>query len=156
MTKLSLIIAGSRTVEPPDEEISAAALGLVLDAFHLDDSDPDEVARTAERLPDYIAEVICGKADGADAAGARWARALGIPVHEEPITAEDMKLGKYLGPRQRNRRMAIRATHAICFWDGASANTSDLVCRMVAREKPVRVIPTRKRPPRRTRQSAAR
>jgi SAM-dependent methyltransferase len=67
-----------------------------------------------------------GKADGADAAGARWARGRGIPVHDEPITAEDMKLGKYLGPRQRNRRILAqyRPPQAGGVWSSRTGGTS--------------------------------
>ncbi len=129
---ISLIIAGSRTVRPTLADIDAALLLLLaphsIEAIKLDD----------------VTEVISGEAHGADTCGREWAIRNKIPVHREPITPEDMAHGKYLGPRWRNRRMAERGTHLLAFWDGISGGTSDMVCRMVARGKPVRVIPTRK------------
>lgn len=133
---MKLVIAGSRTVSPPIVEIDVH----VRTCFAADpgrDFDP--------KL--YITEVICGCAKGADVAGEAWAKHHNIPIHHEPITDEDMKLGVYMGPRMRNRRMAIRADGAIIFWDGISGGSSDMAARMLARKKPVFVIPTRKRPP---------
>jgi hypothetical protein len=122
---ISLIIAGSRTVRPSLADIDATFDDLLF-------------------VRADVHEVVCGGANGGDAAGREWAIRNKIPVHLEPITPEDMSHGKYLGPRWRNRRMAERGTHLIAFWDGISGGTSDMVCRMVARDKPVRVIPTRK------------
>lgn len=91
-----------------------------------------------------IIEVICGCAPGADLAGERWAKAVGVPVHHEPITKEDVqRWGKYLAPKMRNRRMAERGDLAIVFWDGKSSGSPDLVARMVGRGKVVSVVPTR-------------
>lgn len=155
-TKISLIIAGSRTVDPSDEEIDRAVLEIVILAFNIEDSDPDVVERTRANLHEYVGEVVCGKADGGDAAGARWARARGIPVFEDPVTEEDRRRwGPYLAPKMRNRRMAERGTHAVCFWDGTSGGTADMHTRMGARRKPSLVFPTRKRPARRRGQRAA-
>lgn len=142
--KLRLIIAGSRTVDPTDEEIERVVEELVIDFFGARHGDLREHGHTQ-----YIEEVICGKADGADAAGARWARGRGIPVFEDPVTEDDRrKHGPYMAPKARNRRMAERGTHAICWWDGSSGGTADIACRMLARRKPCVVIPTRKRPAR--------
>ena len=130
---ISLVIAGSRTVTPTFEAITEAVRGSFA---------PDP----ARDLPKaYIREVVCGCADGADNTGAEWARANDIPVWPEPITPEDWKLGKYLGPRMRNRRMAIRGDAAVIFWDGISGGSADMACRMAARGKPCIVIPTSKR-----------
>jgi DNA-binding CsgD family transcriptional regulator len=41
----------------------------------------------------------------------------------------------------RNRRMAERAAAAVVLWDGRSGGSSDMVARMVARDKPVEVVP---------------
>lgn len=83
----------------------------------------------------------------ADACGSLWARHHQIPLHHEPIVPADIaEHGKYLGPRMRNRRMAERGDVLLAFWDGVSGGTSDMVCRMVARGKPVRVVPYRPRP----------
>lgn len=108
-----MVIAGSRTVSPTIEDIDAA-----------------------------LTEVICGDAAGADTCGALWARSRGIPLHHEPVTQDDYaQHGRYMGPKMRNRRMAERGDALLAFWDGTSGGTADMVTRMVARDKPVRVVP---------------
>jgi hypothetical protein len=110
---VKLVIAGSRTVSPTIEDIDAA-----------------------------LTEVICGDAAGADTCGALWARSRGIPLHHEPVTQDDYaQHGRYMGPKMRNRRMAERGDALLAFWDGTSGGTADMVTRMVARDKPVRVVP---------------
>jgi hypothetical protein len=140
--RLQLVIAGSRTVFPTIEMVDEAVRANFAHELGRD-HDP----RT------YIAEVIDGGADGGDRSGREWANAHGIPVHPEPITDADWKLGKFVGPRMRNRRMADRGDAALIWWDGLSGGSSDMCTRMVARRKPVVVIPTLKRPkePRRAR-----
>lgn len=124
---MKLIIAGSRTVDPTDEEIERALEGFV-------------------EMP-QIEVVVCGMAKtGADPAGKRWADSNSVPVHEEPVTKEDFKThGSYLAPKFRNRRMADIGDAALIFWDGTSGGSADMVCRMVARGKPVKVVPCRKK-----------
>lgn len=133
---MKLVIAGSRTVHPSIEEIDAGTALLGVGSIF------------------FVDEVICGGANGADACGAEWAIIRSIAIHYEPITKEDIAThGKYLGPRMRNRRMAERGDVALVFWDGKSAGSADMVTRMVARKKPVVVIPTspkRSRSPSRT------
>lgn len=120
---MKLIIAGSRTVSPTIDDIDAAFDDLVI--VRMD-----------------VREVICGDAAGADTAGARWAQARGVLIHHEPVTQADYEThGRYLGPKMRNRRMAERGDGLIAFWDGTSRGTADMVTRMVARGKPVRVVP---------------
>lgn len=132
----SLIIAGSRTVSPTVDDITNALNRTCL---------PTLICSLTD-----ITEVVCGTAKGADQAGAAWARSLGIAVHYEPISDDLVdRLGRYLAPKMRNRRMAERADGAIVFWDGTSGGSADMVCRMVARDKFVRVIPwpaVKKRP----------
>lgn len=149
---IRLIISGSSTVDPTDEAITNAVLDLVIGVFRIEDSDPDDVARARSDLGRFVAEVICGKDGGGDAAGEHWARARGIDVHPELVTEADRtKHGPYLAPHARNRRMADRASAAVIFWDGKSAGSSDLAARMLARRRPVAVIPYRPREPRRRR-----
>ncbi len=63
-------------------------------------------------------------------------------MHREPIITDDIdRWGKYVGPRMRNRRLAERGDAALIFWDGVSGGSADMCTRMVARDKPVRVIP---------------
>lgn len=134
---MKLIVAGSRGLRPTFDDIDAA-LAVFRERF----------ART-----DDVIEVVSGEAEGPDRIGAEWALRKSIPIHRDPVTAADIKLhGKYLGPKMRNRRMAERGDAAIVFWDGKSGGSSDMVCRMVARQKDVLVVPQRPpaRPARRT------
>ena len=126
---MKLIIAGSRTVDPTPSEIDAAF-------------DPDGLLFHAGD----VTEVVSGCADGGDKAGENWARIHGIPIKKFMINDEDRKaVGPKLAPKMRNRRMAEYGDMAIVFWDGLSGGSADMVTRMVARDKPVRVIPTKKR-----------
>lgn len=124
-----LIIAGSRTVHPSPVEITEALM------------------RHLGMSPDGVKDVICGDADGADAAGDRWAQAMAISVEHVPVTKDDYKAhGRYMAPKMRNRRMAEIGDVAIVFWDGSSGGSADMVTRMVARGKLVRVVPFRRSP----------
>jgi hypothetical protein len=163
-----LAIVGSRTVDPSVEtidvevrrlltlfEIPGSQTGISNRAQNQPHEIPGSHLEAEFDLKSAIVELVYPCASGGDAAGKRWADAHEIPVHREPITEEDIRLhGKYLGPRMRNRRVAERADIAIAFWDGRSGGTADFVCRMVARLKPVSVVPTRPtRRPRATRRN---
>lgn len=125
---MKLIIAGSRTVNPSDAEIDAAF-------------DPSGLLFAKAD----VTAVVCGMAKGCDLAGARWAKANGIAVIEMPVTEEEYATyGKYIAPKRRNRRMAEEGDIALIFWDGLSGGSADMTTRMVARGKPVRVIPTKR------------
>jgi len=125
---MKLIIAGSRTVSPTPAEIDAAIRRI----------DPNELLF---HIPE-VSLVISGTAAGADTAGEAWAKEKNITVHREPVTTADYKrFGRQIAPKMRNRRMAELADAAIVFWDGTSGGSADMVCRMVARDKLVRVIP---------------
>jgi hypothetical protein len=119
--EVKLIIAGSRTVHPTPAEIDAAlaATGWLLFAGS-------------------GAEVVSGTATGADQAGEAWAVARSVQIKRFPADWE--RHGKAAG-KLRNRTMAEYADMAIVFWDGMSTGSCDMVTRMVARDKPVRVVP---------------
>lgn len=155
-----IAIVGSRTVDPSVETIDVEVRRLLTwmrsrpdgelgstgshGAFRPDFEIPGSHIEAEFDLKSAIVELVYPCASGGDAAGKRWADAREIPVHREPITEEDIRVhGKYLGPRMRNRRVAERADIAVAFWDGRSGGTADFVCRMVARLKPVSVVPTR-------------
>lgn len=72
---IRLIIAGSRTVDPTDEDIDREVRAIVEAEHGLSEVD-DYDGPSGGRGPRYwIAEVICGRArSGADPAGERWAR----------------------------------------------------------------------------------
>lgn len=136
---IRLIIAGSRGCNPTDEMITAEVIRLPLDWGT--DVDGERIAL----IPEKIGEVVCGTAKGADIAGQRWAIALGIPVHYEPITDQDVRRwGKWAAPKMRNRRMAERGDMAICWWDGLSSGTPDMAIRMVIRGKHVQAVPCKR------------
>lgn len=124
----SVIIAGSRSITLTVDEIDAGirtvpAYGLLW-------------------VPDEWIEIVCGCAAGVDMSGLAWATAKGKGSHLDPVTDDDYDTyGRYLAPKMRNRRMATRADGAIIFWDGRSGGTADMCIRMVARDKPVAVIP---------------
>lgn len=120
---MRLIIAGSRGVFPEAADIEAAMDDLL---FVLAD----------------IREVVSGTAAGADLAGEKWARGRGIPIKRFPASWNQR--GKIAG-KMRNREMAEYADAALIFWDGLSSGSADMCTRMVARNKPVRVIPMRRR-----------
>lgn len=131
----SVIIAGSRTVSPSIEEIDSAI------AKH----DPQGLLW----VPSDWSVIVCGMAKGADLAGKWWAESKGIEVCRMPVTdAFVARWGKYLAPKMRNRAMAEIADAAILFWDAHSGGTADMCIRMVARDRPVLVVPTKPQPTR--------
>lgn len=114
-----LIIAGSRTVHPTPAQIDAE-----MDDFLF--------------VKEDIREVVSGTAGGADNSGELWATVNGITIRRFP--ADWDKHGRVAG-KLRNREMAEYADAALVFWDGMSSGSCDMVTRMVARGKPVRVVP---------------
>lgn len=135
---IKLIIAGSRTVSPTLADIDRAVRSFVENELGLEIDDYDNHGGAKS----YVDEVISGHANGADMAGEECGKARDIHVHREPVTAEDYAMhGRYLGPKMRNRRMAERGTHALIFWDGTSGGSADMCTRMVARGKPVEIVP---------------
>ena len=119
---MKLIIAGSRTVSPTPEEIDSAMDDLLF-------------------IKTDVTEVVSGTAAGADDAGEVWAAINHIPVTRFPANWD--KHGKAAG-KLRNRQMADYSDALLAFWDGMSNGTADVVTRMVARGKPVRVIAMRR------------
>lgn len=157
---IKLIIAGSRTVDPTDEAITAEIMKLP-PLIEITGSNREisggisggisgllslSVQEVRELIQQAISHVVCGESPGggADAAGKRWAGSHGIPVISEPITAEDVRRwGKYVAPKVRNRRVAEQGDIALVFWDGQSNGATDLVTRLVLRRKHVEVVPSK-------------
>jgi hypothetical protein len=75
-------------------------------------------------IPWIPTQVLSGGAKGADHMGERWAAAQGLPLRLFP--AEWAKHGNSAGPI-RNRLMAENADALICFWDGASRGTENMI-----------------------------
>lgn len=69
-------------------------------------------------------EIVSGKARGADSLGEAFAMEYWFPIEEFP--ADWDKHGKSAG-HIRNEEMAKYATHCICFWDGSSRGTKNMI-----------------------------
>lgn len=117
---MKVIIAGSRHISPPIEEIQEA---VDLSGFK-------------------VAEVVCGMADGVDWSGRAWAIAKGIPWVPfpalwdnfdptiEPVYIKTNKYGKRynaMAGRNRNGRMAVYGDALIAIWNGASTGTANMI-----------------------------
>lgn len=61
---------------------------------------------------------------GVDGLGERYAKENNYPV--DPYPANWVKYDKAAGPK-RNYEMAEKATHAVCFWDGSSIGTANMI-----------------------------
>ena len=81
--------------------------------------------------------IVSGDARGADALGALWAAAQGVPVHHFP--AQWDLYGNGAG-YVRNAEMGEYADAAICFWDGKSRGTHHMIVTMARMNKPVIVF----------------
>lgn len=71
-----------------------------------------------------VAEVVSGRAHGADALGEKWAISLGIPIKRMP--ADWDSYGKRAG-YIRNSEMAEYANACIVFWNGSSKGTKHMI-----------------------------
>lgn len=92
-----------------------------------DFTDYDLLRRKTDHLLSNTAEpieIVSGGAKGADLLGERYASERGYPVKRFP--ADWDKYGKRAGPI-RNRQMAEYATHCVCFWDGVSRGTKNMI-----------------------------
>jgi hypothetical protein len=71
-------------------------------------------------------EIVSGKAKGADRLGEQFAAEFGIQVKQFPANWNEH--GKKAGP-MRNEKMAQYATgeYCICFWDGSSRGTENMI-----------------------------
>lgn len=118
MGNVKLLIAGSQDYSPTPAEIDA-----VMDDLLFVKAD--------------VTEVVSGGAKGADTAGETWAHLNGIPVKRFP--ADWNTYGKRAG-FMRNSDMAVYADGALVFWKNQSNGSANMVTKMVALEKPVRVI----------------
>lgn len=85
-------------------------------------------------------EIVCGMADGADLLGKRYAEEKGFPVKEMPAKWNDVnvpnavvktnKFGKLYNVKagiERNEEMAKYADACVCFWDGKSSGTKNMI-----------------------------
>ena len=79
---------------------------------------------------------VSGGAPGADALGERYAREHGYPIEHYP--ADWNKYGKSAGPI-RNEQMAKAADFIICFWDGKSRGTRNMLECAKRYQKPYKI-----------------
>ncbi len=84
----------------------------------------------------YNIVIISGGARGADMLGERYAKEEGFALERYP--AEWEKFGKIAGPI-RNSQMAKLGDFFICFWDGVSPGTKNMIDLIKALDKPVRI-----------------
>lgn len=80
--------------------------------------------------------IVCGEAHGADALGKRYASERGFAVLSFP--ADWRRFGKKAGVI-RNRQMAEAANACVCFWDGESRGTANMIEEARRRGLPLRV-----------------
>ena len=78
---------------------------------------PALLARLAELAPD---QVVSGGAAGADALGAEWARANGVPLR---VLRPDYRTHGQAAPHVRNRAIVAAADVVLVVWDGKSLGT---------------------------------
>ena len=82
-------------------------------------------------------EIVCGGARGTDELGARWAKAVNIPI--KYFYADWNKYGKAAGPI-RNEQMGNYADYLIAFWNGISPGTKNMIDTMKKLNKHGKVV----------------
>ena len=80
--------------------------------------------------------IVCGEAHGADALGKCYASERGFAVLSFP--ADWRRFGRRAGVI-RNRQMAEAADACVCFWDGESRGTANMIEEARRRGLPLRV-----------------
>lgn len=80
--------------------------------------------------------IVSGMAKGADMLGERYAAEYGLEVAEFPA---DWSIGRKAGPI-RNQQMADFADACICFWNGQSRGTQNMIGLAKAKGIPVKII----------------
>lgn len=101
-----------------------------------------DVSLVYKKLDEHIAGadvlIISGGARGADTLALDYAADRGLPIKIMP--AEWEARGKGAG-YIRNSAMADEADELIAFWDGESRGTKHMIDTMLAKAKPVVVVP---------------
>lgn len=82
-------------------------------------------------------EIVSGTAEGADQLGEWYAKENGMPV--KPFPANWTEFGDKAGAK-RNKEMAQYADACICFWDGSSHGTRNMIEIAKAYKLDLRVI----------------
>lgn len=89
-----------------------------------------------KRSPEEV-EIVCGEAAGADSLGKKYAIEKGMDVASFPADWDGH--GRAAGPI-RNGQMADYATHCLCFWDGRSKGTKNMINQAKQRNLKLLVI----------------
>lgn len=127
---MKLIIAGSRDLIVTPEEIQVG-LGVLLEA------NPE--------LPEFVTEVVSGKAAGIDTCGEVWARRYRIPV--KGFKPDYAVFDGKQAPLERNKQMAEYADALIAIpSDKPYSGTKHMIAEMEKRGKPVLVLPNPTQP----------
>ena len=100
-------------------------------------AEPQRVTDYVKSLPRGVS-IITGSASGVDAAVARAARELGIPVQVLPASFEE--LADATRAAARNQRLVDACDVLVAFWDGASQGTRSTVDRALDSGKEVHVF----------------
>ncbi|HKW73425.1 MAG TPA: hypothetical protein VJQ08_11425 [Candidatus Dormibacteraeota bacterium] len=100
-------------------------------------AEPDKVTEYVKSLPRGVS-VITGSASGVDAAVARAARELAIPVQVMPASFEE--LADPARAAARNQRLVDACDVLVAFWDGSSRGTRSTVERALDSGKEVHVF----------------
>lgn len=117
---MKLIIAGSRTLNIPDSDISS-----LCDLF---------------KIPNDL-EIISGTANGIDKCGESFAISCGYNLKQFPADWE--KHGKAAG-HIRNKQMADYSDELLLIWDGESRGSANMKDNMLKLGKPVYEVILRK------------
>jgi hypothetical protein len=118
VSKLRIIIAGGRDFN--DYELLKGTMDRLL----------------RKRSADEV-EIVCGEAPGADSLGKRYAIENGMSVASFPADWDGH--GRAAGPI-RNGQMADYATHCVCFWDGRSKGTKNMINQAKQRNLHLKVV----------------
>lgn len=103
---IKVIVAGSRTFD--DYELLKSECNMLI----------------APGVFNRQVEIVSGTAKGADQLGERYAKESGFDIKRFPANwARHGKSAGYL----RNLEMAEYASHCICFWDGKSKGTKNMI-----------------------------
>ena len=105
-------------------------------------AEPDKVTEYVKSLPRGVS-VITGSASGVDAAVARAARELEIPVQVMPASFEE--LADPARAAARNQRLVDACDVLVAFWDGSSRGTRTTVERALESGKEVHVFIAREK-----------
>lgn len=90
----------------------------------------------SEKVGNFEIVIVSGMAKGADMLGERYAAEKGYEVAEFEA---DWSMGGKAGPI-RNQQMVSFADGCICFWNGYSRGTKNMIDLAQAKGIPVRVI----------------